>query len=108
MLSVADNPKDTRTSSAQLGCSIGHDRGGAKLALFYVDDAASFGSRNEQVCLAAQECRDLNNVCDLADCYCLVRLMNVGNDGHPKAALDCGQHPGYVVCAEYNTARWTQ
>src|SRR5881296_532644 len=53
-----------------------------KLALFHIHDLSGPGGRNNEVCLAREECGNLKNVEDFACGLALRRFVHVGQNGY--------------------------
>src|SRR5262249_16204194 len=61
-----------------------HVRWRQELPFFDIHDLARLGSGDDQIGLAAQECRDLKNVEDLGGRFAVRGLVNVGEDGNTQ------------------------
>ena len=70
---------------------IGHVLGRQKLPLFDVDDTARLGRGDQEICLAAEEGRDLKHVDHAGEQRALFALMNVGQNGQAPAFADFGE-----------------
>ena len=67
---------------------VAHDGGSAHLPLLDVDDLSGLCGRDDEVRLAAQEGRDLDDVGDLPDLLCLPGLVHVCDDRDAVGVLD--------------------
>src|SRR5215471_10668878 len=68
------------TSAGNLGRHVGHVPGGKELALFDIDSAAGFCGGNQEIGLAAEKCRNLQNINRFRDQRALAWLMHVGEN----------------------------
>lgn len=80
--------QNVRVASFANLVGAGRDNAGAApLPLFDDDDLASLCCRSEQISLATQECRDLEDVSDLSSNFSLPRLVNVRENWDAQSAL---------------------
>lgn len=70
---------------------VGHFSWGQELALFDVDGFASLATRGQQIGLATEKGRDLQEINDLSNRVCLCWLMHIGRDWNVVAVADRGQ-----------------
>jgi len=73
--------------------AVAHIPGGNELALLDVDGAAGAAGSDQQVSLAAEESRDLENVGGFSGDLAVGRLVNVGEDGQAAIFGDSGEDP---------------
>ncbi len=66
---------------------------GEELALLDVDDLASLRRRDEQIGLAAEKGRNLQDVGDLGDRSRLIGFVNIRENWHVHAVFDGGEDP---------------
>jgi hypothetical protein len=74
-----------------LGDHVTHVARRQELSLLDVDGLVRPGRGDEEIGLARQERRDLNDVRDFGDAIRLCGLMNVGEDRQARARLHVGQ-----------------
>src|SRR5262249_25126549 len=67
------------TSAGNLGRHVGHVPGGKELALFDIDSAAGFCGGNQEIGLAAEKRRNLQNINRFRDQRALAWLMHENN-----------------------------
>ena len=73
--------------------AVGHVPGGDELALLDVDGAAGAAGGDQQVSLAAEESRDLENVGGFSGDLAVGRLVNVGENGQAGIFGESGEDP---------------
>ena len=77
--------------AGELSDDILHVPGRQELTLLDVDDLAGFGGGNQQIGLAAEECRNLQDVDDLRGAHALLDVVHVGQHRQLQALLDLGK-----------------
>ena len=83
-----------------LGGDVGHVPGGQELAFLDVDGPAGFPGSNQQVRLAAEEGRNLQDIDDLFEGGALGGVVDVGQHRNAQAVPDLGEHRPGALQAE--------
>lgn len=89
------------TCPSDLFRGVAHDRAGAELTLLDVDHLAGLCSCHNQVCLAAEEGGDLDDISHLSHRLRLTGIMKVCDDGQIVGVLHLLQHPANKWEAEF-------
>ena len=74
------------------GDDVLHIPRGQKLAFFDIDHPSRFSRRNQQIGLAAQKSRDLQNIDHFGNRLALFAFMDIGDDRQAVFAFDLGKH----------------
>ena len=82
-----------------LADDVDHFLRGKELRLLDIDRGARPGHRHDEVGLAREECRKLDDVRHFGRGGGLVRLMDIGQDRHAEAALDRIEYPQALLQA---------
>ena len=76
---------------------VAHVPGGKELRFFYVDDATGFGGGKEEIGLAREEGRDLQDIRNFGRGSGLGSVVDVGEDGEMQIGFDFSEDAQAVV-----------